>query len=193
MRPLRTTWAMTSHSVTQNAAIVKAYDFGRFKTVADIGGGHGHLLAAILRANPETRGILFDLPHAIQHARAKALLPSDRVEYVAGNFFEELPRADAYILKHIIHDWDDDSALKILSACRRAIPAHGKLLIAEMILPGMNDPGFAKLLDIEMMLIPGGRERTVEEYSALLQSAGFDLTQAVGTQSSAVVLESEPV
>ena len=126
--------AMTSHSAAQNVAVVQAYDFGQFGTVADIGGGHGHLLAAILRAYPETRGILFDLPHAIEHARAKSLLPPDRAEFVVGSFFEELPRADAYVFKHIIHDWDDEPAVKILSACRRAIPAHGRLLLAEKVL-----------------------------------------------------------
>lgn len=184
--------AMTAHSAPQRAAIIEAYDFGQFGTVADIGGGHGHLLAAILEANPGTRGILFDLPHAIEHARAKELLPAGRCELVTGDFFQQVPAADAYIVKHIIHDWDDDSALQILAACRRAIPDSGKLLIAEMILPGMNEPGFAKLLDIEMMLIPGGRERTIDEYAALLASAGFRMTRVIPTHSSVALIESEP-
>ena len=185
--------AMTAHSAPQKSAIVSAYDFGHFETICDIGGGQGHLLAAILEAYPCTRGILFDLPHAIEHARLKALLPADRSELVAGDFFEQVPAADAYVIKHIIHDWDDDSARRILATCRRAINTHGKLLIIELVLSGMNEPGFAKLLDIEMMLIPGGRERTIDEYGALLESAGFRITRVIPTVVPVVVIEAEAV
>ena len=185
--------AMTAHSASQNGPIVQAYDFGQFGTIADIGGGNGHLLAAILEAFPKTRGILFDLPLTIERAKAKSLLPAGRCEFAAGSFFEQVPPADAYVMKHIIHDWDDDPARQILAACRRGIRPNGKLLIAEMILPGMNEPGFAKLLDIEMLLIPGGRERTAGEYSALLASAGFRLTRVVPTHSSVVIIECDPV
>ena len=113
---------------------------------------------------------------------------------VSGDFFEHVtPGAGAYILKHIIHDWDDDSARRILVAIRRAMPENGKLLIAEMILPGMNEPGFAKLLDIEMLVIPGGRERTTDEYRALLASAGLELTRVVATRSPVSLIEAAPV
>ena len=186
--------AMTAHSAMAIRAIVEAYDFSQFESVADVGGGHGHLLAAILNKCEQPRGILFDLPHAIEHASGKGLLPAHRCELVSGDFFEHVtPGAGAYIVKHIIHDWDDDSARKILAAIRRAMPKNGKLLIAEMILPGMNEPGFAKLLDIEMLLIPGGRERTVDEYRALLGSAGLELTRVVGTRSPVSVIEAVPV
>ena len=184
--------AMTAHSNSQNPAITEAYDFKQFGTVADIGGGYGHLLEAILHSAPDTHGILFDLPHAIEQAQAKSQLPKDRCEFVAGSFFEHVPPADAYIMKHIIHDWDDESARKILATCRQSIRSVGKLLIAEMILPGINEPSFAKILDLEMLLIPGGRERTVDEYAALVGSAGFRLTRVVPTKSSVAILESEP-
>lgn len=182
--------AMTAHSAMSIRAIVEAYDFSPFESVADVGGGQGHLLAAILDKHERPRGILFDLPHAIEHARGKGLLPANRCELVSGDFFERVtPGAGAYILKHIIHDWDDDSARRILVALRRAMPENGKLLIAEMILPGMNEPGFAKLLDIEMLLIPGGRERTTDEYRALLASAGLKLTRVVATRSPVSLIE----
>lgn len=181
--------AMTSHSGAQNAAICEAYDFTQFQSVADVGGGHGHLLAAILKTAPGTRGILFDLPGVIEQAKAKGMLPAERCDFIAGSFFDQAPTADACIMKHIIHDWDDEAALRILGACRRSIRPGGKLLLAEMILPRMNEPGFAKLLDIEMLLIPGGRERTVDEYAALLGAVGFRLTRVVPTKSSVAIVE----
>jgi len=182
--------AMTSHSTPGIAAIIDAYDFDQFECIADVGGGQGHMLAAILRRYQRPRGVLFDLPYAIEHARNRGLLPANRATLVAGSFFEELPSGlDAIIMKHIIHDWADEETQKILVNCRRALPEHGKLLIAEMILPPMNEPGFAKLLDIEMLVIPGGRERTVEEYSAALGRAGFRLTRVVPTHSPVSVIE----
>lgn len=185
--------AMRAHSAPQMPAIVEAYDFGQFGTVCDVGGGQGHLLAAILNSYPGTRGILFDMPQTIERAREKSLLPANRCELVGGSFFEEVPAADAYVVKHIIHDWDDESARKILGACRSAIHKNGKLLIAEMILSGMNEPGFSKILDIEMLLFPGGRERTAEEYAELLKASGFRMTRVIPTRSSAALIESEPV
>lgn len=185
--------AMASHSAAQIPAIVDAYDYGQFGSIADIGGGHGHLLAGILRRYPGPKGILFDLPPTIEQAKVKALPPAGRCEYVSGSFFEEIPAADAYMLKHIIHDWDDEPALRILSACRRSISENGKLLVMEMILPGMNEPGFPKLLDIEMLLIPGGRERTVQEFEALFAKAGFELTGVIPTHSPVAVIEASPV
>ena len=186
--------AMTAHSAAGNAGIINAYDFNQFRTVADVGGGHGHLLAAILGRYENPKGVLFDLPHAIQHARAKGLVPVERAEFVAGSFFEEVPAGlDAYVVKHIIHDWADAEARQILATIRRAIPTHGKLLIAEMILPGMNEPGIAKLVDIEMLLIPGGKERSTEEYRVLLEASGFRLARVVGTHTPVSIIEAEPV
>ena len=184
--------AMTSHSAPQQVALLEAYDFGQFATIADIGGGQGHLLAGILNKYPGVRGILFDMPHSIEHAHAMGLLPVDRCEFMTGDFFKEVPPADAYVVKHIIHDWDDDQSRQIVAACRRSIRPGGKLLIVEMILPGPNEPGFAKLLDIEMLIFPGGRERTADEYAALLASAGFRMTRVVPTRSSVAIIEAEP-
>lgn len=186
--------AMRSHSTTEQAAILEAYDFGQFRCVADIAGGEGHLLASILSRHPNVRGILFDMPEAIEHARAAGLVPANRAEFVGGDFFETVPSgADAYVLKHIIHDWDEPEAKRILANCRRAIPSNGKLLILEMPLPGLNEPGFAKILDIEMLVIPGGRERTLKEYESLLASAGFRLNNFIPTRSPLAILEALPV
>ena len=184
--------AMRSHSAMAIPAIIEAYDFGQFGIIADIAGGQGHLLAAILDRYPKAQGILFDLPQAIEHARSVALL-NGNARLIGGSFFESVPEgADAYMLKHIIHDWDDAAAQKILESCRRAMSADGKLLIIEMILPEMNEPGFAKILDLEMLAIPGGKERTTEEYAALLAAAGFKLTRVVPTRSPVSILEAVP-
>jgi hypothetical protein len=134
--------AMSSFSSAQIPAIVEAYDFGRFGSVADIGGGLGHLVRGILDHNAGLRGILFDLPETVAHAKD---LPADRCSIVPGSFFDSVPAADAYVLKHIIHDWDDESSRRILENCRRSISPNGRLLTIEMILPPMNEPGFAKL------------------------------------------------
>ncbi|HKD08879.1 MAG TPA: methyltransferase [Bryobacteraceae bacterium] len=182
--------AMSSFSSAQIPAVVEAYDFGRFGSVADIGGGLGHLLRGILNHNPGLKGILFDLPETVSHAKD---LPADRCSIVSGSFFESVPAADAYVLKHIIHDWDDGSARCILENCRRSISPNGRLLTIEMILPPMNEPGFAKLLDIEMLLLPGGRERTVDEFRALYAASAFELTEVIPTRSPVAIIEGRPI
>jgi SAM-dependent methyltransferase len=186
--------AMTSFSSTSSAAVADAYDFSSFRTVMDLGGGNGALLAAILRKYPDLRGILFDSEHVIERARQAAVVKPGQCEMVHGDFFRNIPSgADAYLFKHVIHDWDDEHALKILQNCRSAISKSGKLLIVEMIVPPGNDPAYVKLLDLEMLMIPGGLERTEEEFRRLLAAAGFQLTKSVPTQAEVNVIEADPI
>ncbi|HYP29991.1 MAG TPA: methyltransferase [Blastocatellia bacterium] len=184
--------AMTDMSVSIAPVIVEAYDFSGFKTLTDIAGGHGYLLAQILKANPDLRGILFDVPQVI--AGAGSLLEredvSGRVEKVSGDFFASVPKgADAYIMKHIIHDWDDERSIKILSNIRAAMPDHGRVLIVETVVPAGNEPHYSKLLDLEMLASPGGAERTADEYRDLLAAAGLRLNRIIPTRSPFSVVE----
>jgi hypothetical protein len=188
--------AMTASTTQAAAAVTSAYDFSSSGTIADIGGGHGVLLATILKAHPASRGILFELPHAIEGARkhlnAAGLTP--RCEVVAGDFFESVPDGpDAYILKSVIHDWDDERSIAILKNCHRAMPPHGKLLLVETALATRIVPSPANLIatgsDVNMLVNAGGRERTEAEFSSLLGAAGFKLTRIVATQSLASVIE----
>jgi hypothetical protein len=184
--------AMTSLSKMVSKAVVEAYDFSSIAKLADIAGGHGSLLAAILRANPHLKGLLFDVPQVIAGAQAyvEAEGLGQAVELASGNFFESVPAgADAYMMKHIIHDWDDRRALSILRNCHRAMPADGKLLLVEMVVPEGNEPHFAKIQDLEMMLSPGGLERTAAEYRELFAAAGFELTRIIPTASPMSVIE----
>mgnify|MGYP000515864804 CR=1 FL=1 len=171
--------------------LVEAYDFSGISTLADIAGGHGYLLSQILKANPGMRGILFDTGSVLDGA--DALLEhegvSERVEKVSGDFFQEVPAADAYIMKHIIHDWDDQRAVMIMKNIHRAMIGDGKLLLAEMIVPEGNTPHPSKSLDLEMLVSPGGVERTEEEYRELFAAAGFRLNRIVPTRSPFSVLE----
>ncbi len=184
---------MTSLSSTSSAAISQAYDFSGFRTVMDVGGGNGALLAAILNRYPHLHGILFDSSHVVERALQAGLLPPGRSTMLPGNFFESVPPgADVHLLKHIIHDWDDEHALKILRNCRAA-SGSSKLLIIEMIVPPGNDPALVKLLDLEMLLFPGGLERTEEQYRRLLASAGFELTRVVASKSEVSVIEASPI
>ena len=183
--------AMTDMSVGTAPVVVEAYDFSGVDTIADIAGGHGYLLARILNANPNLKGILFDMPQVI--AGAPAMLEKEgvqaRVEAVAGDFFESVPTADAYIMKHIIHDWDDARSIKILNSIRTAMKDNGKLLIVETVVPEGNQPHYSKLLDLEMLTSPGGAERTADEYRQLLAQAGFELTRIIPTKSPFSIIE----
>ncbi|HWW77501.1 MAG TPA: methyltransferase, partial [Pyrinomonadaceae bacterium] len=169
--------AMTDMSAAVAPVVVEAYDFSGTGTLADIAGGHGYLLAQILKANPGLKGVLFDVPPVIEGAAA--LLEregvSSRVERVAGDFFAAVPRADAYVMKHIIHDWDDERAALILKNINRAMGEQGRVLIVETIVPEGNGPHYSKVLDLEMLTSPGGVERTAGEYAALLADAGLKL------------------
>lgn len=183
--------AMTDMSFGTAPPVVEAYDFSGFQTFADIAGGHGFLLAQILKSAPKTKGILFDLPYVV--AGADEMLAregvSERVEKVGGDFFAEVPSADGYIMKHIIHDWDDERCVKILQSIYSAMNDGGKLLIVESVVPEGNEPHYSKLLDLEMLVSPGGVERTGDEYRELLARAGFRLTRIIPTKSPFSIIE----
>lgn len=186
--------AMTNFTRAIVPAFVKAYDFSSINRLVDVAGGHGLLLAGVLKANPHLRGVLFDLPFVIEGA--SHLLEhegiSDRVELVSGSFFESVPAgADAYMMKHIIHDWDDESSIKILKNIRSAMSEDGKVLIVEMVVPEGNDPHPSKALDVLMLVMEGGKERTKDEYEKLLGASGFRLTRVIPTKSPYSVVEGE--
>ena len=185
--------AAMSSSPRYLAAIVEAYDFSKFRRIVDVGGGHGLLLATILSANPHLRGVLYDLPSVVAGAstlRQEAI--SERYEVIGGDFFEEVPAgADAYVLKGIIHDWNDHAALKILKNCRQAIPPNGTLLLVETVLSQATDPASA-LMDMLMMVLTSGRERTESEFRSLLQEAAFSMTRVIRAGAVSLI-ESRPV
>ncbi len=192
--------AMAAFSAALSSPVIAAYDFSSFQSIADIGGGTGRLLADILAANPKAQGVLFDLPNVL--AAAPPLLEASgvagRCELVAGDFFAGVPAgADAYLLKHVLHDWDDARATAILANCRRAMAPAARLLIVERVMPERAEAGRAVeayLLDLEMLVItPGGRERTEAEFGALLSAAGLAITRIVPTTSPVSVIEARPV
>ena len=179
----------------EQAAVAAAYDFAKLKTIVDVGGATGNLLAAVLSRAPGARGILYDLPHVVREAptviQSRGL--TDRVTIEAGSFFERVPAgADAYLLSHIIHDWGEAQCLAILRNCRRAMRPGSRLLLIEMVLPPGNTPHPGKVLDMMMLTGPGGQERTEQEYRALLAQAGFRLTRVVPTDSAVSVVEAVP-
>jgi ubiquinone/menaquinone biosynthesis C-methylase UbiE len=185
--------AMTNLSVTEIATIAASYDFSSIQTLVDVAGGEGLLIASILKSNPTLKGVLFDRPYVIE--RAKRFLEAEgvleRCQLAAGNFFESVPEGgDAYILKYIIHDWDDERAIAILKQCHKVMPANGKILVAEQVIPPGNEPFMGKLLDLQMLAMnSGGRERTEAEYRALFEKAGFKLTRIVPTQDEISIIE----
>ncbi len=186
--------AMTSLSQAVVPAIVASYDFSVARKLVDIAGGHGMLLAEILKANPHMQGILFDLPSVIEGAGA--LLEKEgvrsRVELASGDFFKAVPTgADVYVMKHIIHDWDDERSISILKSIGAAMNQGGKVLIIEMVVPEGNEPSPAKAMDLQMLIMESGKERTKEEYRRLLEAAGFRLTRIVPTKSPYSVIEGE--
>ena len=188
--------AMIGYTHQVANAVVGVYDFSVFGTVADVGGGYGTLLAAILQSNPSARGILFDVPHVIDAAQGflNTTGVADRCTGVAGDFFTAVPvGADAYVLSQILHDWEDEQCLTILKHTRRVTPKQGKLLVVELVIPPGNEPFFGKWLDLHMLAIPGGRERTEAEYSTLFRDAGFELTTIVPTPAGPSVVEAVPV
>ncbi len=188
--------AMTGLSAGMVDSIVAAYDFSQIRTMVDVGGGEGALLAAILAANPHMQGIVFDLPHVVTGAREVLERAGviDRCELVDGSFFETIPPgADAYILKSIIHDWDDEASLSILRACRVAIPDGGRLLLVEHVLKPVNEPDPARFSDLNMLVMLGGQERQADEFERLCAAAGFRHTEIIPTGSAYSVIEARPV
>lgn len=183
--------AMVGIHGRETDAILDAYDFSAFGVVADIGGGNGSMITEILKKRGQLKGILFDLPHVIERAeeRIRAAGVRDRCTLASGSFLDDVPGgADAYVLRHIIHDWDEETCLTILRNCHRALRPDGKLLVIESVIPPGNGPFFGKFLDLIMMLI-GGKERTEDEYRALFERAGFELTRIVPTAAELSILE----
>jgi hypothetical protein len=186
--------AMAAASGSLGPAVAEAYDFSKFQTIMDVGGGTGTLLAAILNKYSRPRGIVFDLPHAIEHARAAHLLPNGRGEWIAGDFFHAIPPgADAYLFKQVIHDWPDEKARAILEQCHHAMAGAGTLLLVEQLIPPDSSPHFSKFADLEMLVLQNGRERTKEDFDRLLADAGFRLNRIVQTKSPMWIIEGSPV
>lgn len=184
--------AMSSFSNLAAKAVAEAYDFSGVKKLVDIAGGQGRLLGGILESNPSMQGVLFDLPHVLEAATEVMSRSSaaDRIELVSGDFFKSVPSGgDAYIMKHIIHDWDDERAIAILKNIKSAMNSGGRVLLVESVLEPANQPDFGKLMDIEMLVSPGGKERTEEEYEELFEKAGLRLNRIVKTQSPYSVIE----
>lgn len=184
--------AMTSMSLGSSIAVIRAYDFSGISELVDIGGGHGFLLASVLEKYPTMTGVLYDTTPIVEEA--KELLEkhgvANRCKTVGGNFFESAPSGgDAYMMKHIIHDWNDAECGMILKNCRKGITEGGKLLVIEMVVPTGNEPSLSKLLDLQMLAVLPGCERTEAEYSTLFSEAGFKLTKIVPTMSPYSVIE----
>lgn len=185
--------SMTALSRFESAGVCAAYDFSDFKTVVDVGGGHGRLLTEVLAAQPALQGILYDRPSVVDAARAelKSSEFGSRCRIEGGDFFTGVPAGgDVYFLKHIIHDWDDERSAVILRNCRDAMTAGGKVLVIEGVMPPGNEPSNSKLWDVVMLaLTSGGRERTEEEYAELYAQAGLSLTRVVPTNAVVSIVE----
>jgi hypothetical protein len=184
--------AMSSGSSMTASAVAAAYDFSGFQQIVDVGGGHGALLKGILSANPKLRGVLFDLPSVVAGAdglRTGSL--AERCQVVGGDFFQSVPESDAYLLKGIVHDWSDRDAARILRCCRRAISADGTLLLFETVL-GPNDAPAQGMMDLLMLVLVAGRERTEQHFRALLKEEGFLLLRLIPVGAS-YILECAPV
>ncbi|ULR51527.1 acetylserotonin O-methyltransferase [Streptomyces deccanensis] len=183
--------AMTELSRQVIAEVVTTYDFTPFATIADIGGGHGTLLTEILKAAPGTRGVLFDRPEVIEGAGEvfDASGVRDRVELVSGDFFEAVPSgADALVLSNIIHDWDDEQSVRILTHCERALAPGGRVLLVEATLPDGTEPApLVKLVDLDMLVLSGGSQRTAAEFDGLFQRSGLKLARVVSGGLCSVV------
>lgn len=188
--------AMTGMSAQEIADVHAAFDFSDIETLVDVGGGHGALLCSILERNPKQRGILFDQPHVIDGAAVAVASTSarNRCTMVAGDFFAEVPSgAEGYLLKHILHDWNDEHATAIARTIRRAMAPQSRLFVIETVIQAGNGPSFSKLLDLEMLVLyNGGRERTQREFATLLTAANLKLTRVIETNGPACVIEAVP-
>jgi hypothetical protein len=185
--------AMTALSAPVAGAAIEAYDFSGIGTLVDVAGGHGEVLMSVLKANPKVRGILADLGHVVDGAKPRIASAglSDRLQAVSCDFFKAVPEGgDAYIMKHIIHDWDDERASVILKNIATAMgQKKGKVILLESVIPAGPAPDLGKFIDIEMLMLPGGRERTADEFKALFAQSGFEMTKVVPTKSPLSVVE----
>ncbi|HZJ47098.1 MAG TPA: methyltransferase [Pyrinomonadaceae bacterium] len=184
--------AMSSNSSLAIDALLKAYDFSQYGILVEVAGGHGRLLSAIVAATHGLKGILFDQPYVIEGAgeKLKNSPVASRIELQSGDFFVSVPRGgDAYLMKHIIHDWDDERALSILTNVKRAMNPGAKLLLVEVVITEENTADVGKFVDLEMLVSPGGKERTAQEYDELFARAGYRLTRIIPTESPYSVIE----
>jgi hypothetical protein len=187
---------MTSLHGYETDAMLETYDFTGINVLADIGGGNGSLLAAVLARYPNMRGILFDLGHVVARAKEKLKTAGvgERCSVIEGSFFESIPAgAEAYLFRHIIHDWTDEQCGQILGHCRKVIPADGRLLIVDCVVPGGNELSASKDMDIAMLTFPGGQERTEGEFRSLLKASGFELKSITRTATMVDVVEGRPI
>ena len=187
--------SMSGMTAVVNEKITSLYDFSRFNKIVDVGGGHGGLITSILRANPQAFGVLFDAEQVIAGARAKieAAGLADRCATIAGDFFEAVPAGgDAYIMKWIIHDWDDERAIRILRNCRNQMPHNGRVIIVDAVVPEGDEPDFSKFFDVNMLVMTGGKERTATEFDQLLAAAGFRFLRVIPTDLPTSIVEAEP-
>ena len=187
--------AMTNFSGMIIPAVLEAYDFSDIKVLVDVAGGHGGVLSGVLSRHPQMRGILCDLDHVIAGARERlrTIGLADRVTCVVTDMFKDVPAGgDAYLMKHIIHDWDDERAGLILRNIRKVLPPNGRVILLDSVIAPGNAPDFGKLIDLEMLVMPGGKERTADEFRALFAANGYELARIVPTQSALSVIEARP-
>jgi O-methyltransferase domain/Dimerisation domain len=188
--------SMSANTAAVNEAITSLYDFSKFNKIVDVGGGHGGLITSILQKNADVAGVLFDAPEVIEGARAKleAAGVADRCEAVAGNFFEAVPEGgDAYVMKWIIHDWEDEKAIAILKNCRQHTQSGDRLIIVDCVVPENDEPDFSKTFDLNMLVMTGGKERTAAEFQELLAAAGFKLLRVIPTDLPPSIVEAQPI
>lgn len=187
--------SMSNVTAATNEVITSLYDFSGFNKLVDVGGGHGGLITLLLKSNPNLKGVLFDAPEVIEGARPKveAAGLADRCETIAGDFFREVPAGgDAYIMKWIIHDWDDRKSNTILRNIRNQISPNGRLIVVDCVVPETNEPHFSKFIDMNMLVMTGGKERTEKEFQELLSAAGFRLLRVIHTGMPTSIVEAEP-
>jgi hypothetical protein len=185
---------MSELSAIEGPAVADAYNFGGIESIVDVAGGQGQLLATILARNPQMKGTLYDLPHVVEGAKNGPLKPvMDRCAVASGDMFTTVPGgADAYIMKHIIHDWPDDVCVKILKACRKSVNPGGKLLVVDHVIHPGNDFAPGKFLDLQMLIFPGGCERTEEQFSEIFAAAGWKLSRVIPTRVPESIVEGIP-
>jgi hypothetical protein len=187
--------AMAQHSRLMGPRLIEAYDFSSVRRAVDVGGGDGTFLSAILRAHPEMSGVVYDAPYVAEaaHKQLAAAGLGERCAFVSGNFLEQVhPGGDVYLLKGVVHNWPDDAAVTLLRNCRRAMGPDGRLLLIEWVVPPGDEPHPSKLLDLSMLFVYGGKERTEQEFVELLSAAGLRLVRVVGTASTLNFLEAAP-
>lgn len=188
--------AMTAGSEIAIYAVLASYDFSGHRTIIDVGGGHGRLLSMILAKAPNARGVLYDLPSVVDGAGPEMQKAgvTDRCEVVGGSFFDSIPEGgDVYVMKNIIHDWNDDESMRILNNVRASIPPNGKLLLVESVLPERASSDLGLMIDLEMLIAVGGKERTRTEWANLLSRAGFRLNRVIHTAAPTAIVEAVPV